>query len=94
MGALWRCKIFHRIPIWWRWYYWGCPIAWSLYGLVVSQYGDVKEEMDNGESVEEFVRRYYGFIQPTFHFTSRNLQRGLLALQNLFFFSPLTSCCQ
>ncbi|GLT70614.1 hypothetical protein SLA2020_426820 [Shorea laevis] len=29
-----------RIPIWWRWYYWANPIAWSLYGLVTSQYGD------------------------------------------------------
>ncbi|CAN6681111.1 unnamed protein product [Malus baccata var. baccata] len=29
-----------RIPIWWRWYYWADPIAWSLYGLFVSQYGE------------------------------------------------------
>ncbi|KAL6221183.1 hypothetical protein ACLB2K_008935 [Fragaria x ananassa] len=29
-----------RIPMWWRWYYWANPIAWSLYGLIVSQYGD------------------------------------------------------
>ncbi|CAA6674583.1 unnamed protein product [Spirodela intermedia] len=20
-----------RIPIWWRWYYWACPVAWTLY---------------------------------------------------------------
>ncbi|XAR69336.1 Iron-chelate-transporting ATPase [Bertholletia excelsa] len=32
-----------RIPIWWRWYYWANPIAWSLYGLLTSQYGDVGE---------------------------------------------------
>ncbi|MQM16082.1 hypothetical protein Taro_049036, partial [Colocasia esculenta] len=25
-----------RIPIWWRWYYWVCPLAWSLYGLISS----------------------------------------------------------
>ncbi|KAK1396864.1 ABC transporter G family member 32 like [Heracleum sosnowskyi] len=29
-----------NIPIWWRWYYWANPVAWTLYGLVVSQYGD------------------------------------------------------
>uniref|UniRef100_V5NZ11 PDR protein 2 n=1 Tax=Tabernaemontana elegans TaxID=761068 RepID=V5NZ11_9GENT len=29
-----------RIPIWWRWYYWANPIAWTLYGLLTSQYGD------------------------------------------------------
>lgn len=31
---------YKRIPIWWRWYYWANPVAWSLYGLLVSQYGD------------------------------------------------------
>uniref|UniRef100_A0A453KMP4 ABC transporter domain-containing protein n=1 Tax=Aegilops tauschii subsp. strangulata TaxID=200361 RepID=A0A453KMP4_AEGTS len=25
-----------RIPIWWRWYYWLSPIAWTLNGLVTS----------------------------------------------------------
>lgn len=50
-----------RIPIWWRWYYWACPVAWNIYGLVVSQYGDIKEVMESGESVEEFLRRYLGF---------------------------------
>lgn len=29
-----------RIPIYWRWYYWANPIAWSLYGLQTSQFGD------------------------------------------------------
>ncbi|KAJ4707956.1 Pleiotropic drug resistance ABC transporter [Melia azedarach] len=31
-----------RIPIWWRWYYWICPVSWTLYGLVVSQFGGHK----------------------------------------------------
>lgn len=34
---------YKRIPIWWRWYYWANPVAWSLYGLLTSQYGDVEE---------------------------------------------------
>ncbi|KAJ7972576.1 Pleiotropic drug resistance ABC transporter [Quillaja saponaria] len=50
-----------RIPIWWRWYYWACPLAWSLYGLVASQFGDVKDKLDTGETVEGFVREYFGF---------------------------------
>ncbi|CAL5209123.1 unnamed protein product [Lathyrus oleraceus] len=29
-----------QIPIWWRWYYWACPTAWTVYGLVTSQLGD------------------------------------------------------
>lgn len=32
--------LFQRIPIWWRWYYWANPVAWTLYGLITSQYGD------------------------------------------------------
>ncbi|KAL4626335.1 hypothetical protein ACB092_05G088900 [Castanea dentata] len=52
-----------RIPIWWRWYYWACPVAWTLYGLVVSQFGDIEELMTNGnnESVKEFVKSYFGY---------------------------------
>ncbi|XP_021277311.1 pleiotropic drug resistance protein 1-like isoform X1 [Herrania umbratica] len=50
-----------RIPVWWRWYYWVCPISWTLYGLIASQYGDIKETFDSGETVEHFVRNYFGF---------------------------------
>ena len=52
-----------RIPVWWRWYYWACPIAWTLYGLVVSQFGDIEEFMTDGneESVKEFVKSYFGY---------------------------------
>ncbi|XP_058002029.1 pleiotropic drug resistance protein 1-like isoform X6 [Hevea brasiliensis] len=50
-----------RIPVWWRWNYWACPIAWTLYGLVASQYGDIKEPLESGETVEHFLRSYFGF---------------------------------
>ncbi|KAF3635241.1 hypothetical protein FXO38_24732 [Capsicum annuum] len=50
-----------RIPIWWRWYYWGCPVAWTLYGLLVSQFGDVQTKLSDDETVEQFLRRYFGF---------------------------------
>ncbi|KAK3438213.1 hypothetical protein EUGRSUZ_C02835 [Eucalyptus grandis] len=50
-----------RIPIWWRWYYWACPVSWTMYGLVASQFGDVKDKLDTGETVEEFVQSYFGF---------------------------------
>ncbi|KAL1224342.1 ABC transporter G family member 34 [Cardamine amara subsp. amara] len=29
-----------QIPIWWRWYYWASPVAWTLYGIITSQVGD------------------------------------------------------
>ncbi|CAI8614404.1 unnamed protein product [Vicia faba] len=54
-----------KIPVWWRWYYWANPVAWSLYGLLVSQYGDIKEKIDSSDggvtTVEEFLSDYFGF---------------------------------
>lgn len=51
-----------RIPIWWRWYSWACPVAWTLYGLVASQYGDITNvTLEDGEIVKDFVNRFFGF---------------------------------
>ncbi|CAI8614414.1 unnamed protein product [Vicia faba] len=54
-----------KIPVWWRWYSWANPVAWSLYGLVVSQYGDVKRNIEASDggvtTVEEFLSNYFGF---------------------------------
>lgn len=49
------------MPVWWRWFFWICPISWTLYGLITTQFGDVNERMDTGETVEEFVRSYFGY---------------------------------
>ncbi|KAK6152321.1 hypothetical protein DH2020_014956 [Rehmannia glutinosa] len=35
-----------QIPIWWRWYYWGSPVAWTIYGLVTSQIGDLTSQFE------------------------------------------------
>ncbi|XP_062218543.1 ABC transporter G family member 39-like isoform X2 [Phragmites australis] len=51
-----------RIPIWWRWYSWACPVAWTLYGLVASQFGDITHvELEDGELVKDFINRFFGF---------------------------------
>ncbi|XP_078165731.1 ABC transporter G family member 36-like isoform X2 [Carex rostrata] len=52
-----------QIPGWWIWYYWISPMAWTLYGLVVSQYGDITEQMDDGtqQLVKDYVESYFGF---------------------------------
>ncbi|KAK4800075.1 hypothetical protein SAY86_025440 [Trapa natans] len=51
-----------RMPIWWRWYFWVCPVSWTLYGLVASQFGDVKEPFENSNlTVEDYVRDYLGY---------------------------------
>ncbi|KAK8936083.1 Pleiotropic drug resistance protein 3 [Platanthera zijinensis] len=49
------------MPVWWRWYSWACPVAWTLYGLVASQFGDVQDKLDSGEPVADFIRSYFGF---------------------------------
>lgn len=48
--------------MWWRWYSWACPIAWTLYGLVASQYGDYENSIDGStQTVKEFLKEYFGF---------------------------------
>ncbi|KAL3628122.1 hypothetical protein CASFOL_027168 [Castilleja foliolosa] len=50
-----------RIPVWWRWYYYLCPVAWTLYGLVASQFGDVEAELDTNEMVKDFIHGYFDY---------------------------------
>ncbi|KAL5975200.1 hypothetical protein ACLOJK_031879 [Asimina triloba] len=54
-----------RLPVWWRWYYRANPIAWSLYGLLTSQYGDDDRPMKlwgGGDSTpREYLRKHFGF---------------------------------
>ncbi|KAK0572798.1 hypothetical protein LWI29_037469 [Acer saccharum] len=50
-----------RIPVWWRWFYWVCPISWTLYGLVATQFGDIEDTLDTGEKVSDFIRDYLGY---------------------------------
>ncbi|XP_065868540.1 pleiotropic drug resistance protein 1-like isoform X2 [Euphorbia lathyris] len=50
-----------RITVWWRWYAWLCPVAYTLYGLVSSQFGDIKHTLESGETVEDFLRSYFDF---------------------------------
>ncbi|EPS67051.1 hypothetical protein M569_07724, partial [Genlisea aurea] len=50
-----------RIPVWWRWFYYVCPFAWTLNGLITSQFGDVEARLDTGETVAEFIHSFFGF---------------------------------
>ncbi|CAN1121568.1 Pleiotropic drug resistance protein 1 [Linum perenne] len=49
------------MPVWWRWYAWASPVAWTLYGLVASQFGDVTTILDTDDRVEDFLQSYFGF---------------------------------
>ncbi|KAG2599000.1 ABC transporter G family member 37-like isoform X2 [Panicum virgatum] len=54
-----------KLPVWWRWYSWICPVAWTLYGLVASQFGDIMHTLDDaekeGQTVAQFITEYFGF---------------------------------
>ncbi|KAM0933651.1 putative ABC-type xenobiotic transporter [Dioscorea sansibarensis] len=54
-----------RIPKWWIWYYWICPLAWTVYGLIVTQYGDVEDLiMVPGQGtlrMKDYVRDHFGY---------------------------------
>ncbi|CDY20193.1 BnaA01g28090D [Brassica napus] len=59
-----------RIPKWWVWYYWICPVAWTVYGLIVSQYGDVEDTikvpgMMNDPTIKWYIKNHYGY-DPNF----------------------------
>ncbi|BAT98474.1 hypothetical protein LR48_Vigan406s020300 [Vigna angularis] len=55
-----------KIPKWWVWYYWICPVAWTVYGLIVSQYRDIEDPIDVPGSainftVKGYIEDHYGF---------------------------------
>ncbi|XP_024968958.1 ABC transporter G family member 35-like isoform X4 [Cynara cardunculus var. scolymus] len=55
-----------RIPKWWGWYYWICPLAWSVYGTIISQYHDVENTikvpgMSYDPAINSYIQDYYGY---------------------------------
>ncbi|KAL5060201.1 hypothetical protein RYX36_031805 [Vicia faba] len=54
-----------QMPIWWRWYYWASPVAWTLYGLVTSQVGDKNTEIvipgAGSMELKEFLKQSWGY---------------------------------
>ncbi|XP_031120033.1 ABC transporter G family member 35-like [Ipomoea triloba] len=59
-----------RIPKWWIWYYWICPVAWTVYGCIVSQYGDVEQTikvpgMTFDPQIRDYIKDHFGY-EPDF----------------------------
>ncbi|KAK8938653.1 putative pleiotropic drug resistance protein 7 [Platanthera zijinensis] len=50
-----------RIPVWWRWYYWACPVSWTLRGLIETQYGDDMAYLDANQTMAQFIKSHFGF---------------------------------
>ncbi|WCJ40953.1 ABC transporter G family member 36 [Euphorbia peplus] len=63
-----------RIPKWWIWYYYICPVAWTVYGLIVTQYGDIEDTLkvpgvSPDPTVKWYIENHFGydlhFMGPT-----------------------------
>lgn len=55
-----------RIPGWWIWFYYICPVAWTLRGIITSQLGDVQARIVGpgfDGTVQEFLEESLGFQQ-------------------------------
>ncbi|CAN6702599.1 unnamed protein product [Malus baccata var. baccata] len=53
-----------KIPVWWIWGSWICPLAWSLKGFLTSQYGDLEKEIvvrGEQKSIGAFLESIYGY---------------------------------
>ncbi|OWM79107.1 hypothetical protein CDL15_Pgr003278 [Punica granatum] len=54
-----------QIPLWWRWYYWASPVAWTIYGLVTTQVGDKNVDLvipgAGTMPLKMFLKQYFGF---------------------------------
>jgi len=59
-----------KIPKWWIWYYWICPVAWTVYGLIVSQYGDIERTilapgLEANPPIKQYINDHFGY-DPNF----------------------------
>ncbi|KAL3630029.1 transcription factor [Castilleja foliolosa] len=80
-----------RIPIWWRWYYWATPIAYTLYGFIITQFGEIQDVMDDtGVTVEEFLRSYFGFRHDMLGFVAAVLLGFVVVFTFIFAYSIKT----
>ncbi|PSC69376.1 ATP-binding cassette transporter isoform B [Micractinium conductrix] len=83
------------IPGWWIWCYWINPLSYTLYGLIVSQLGDIDTDIQlgvNTMSVSAFLEERFGYkysmlwpvvgIQFAFLFTFRATSIAALKLLN------------
>ncbi|KAG0571017.1 hypothetical protein KC19_6G205500 [Ceratodon purpureus] len=68
-----------KIPPWWIWYYWICPLSWIFSGLVNSQFGDVTSLITitgtGGETriMNEYIKDHFGFDRSFLKFTAFGL---------------------
>ncbi|KAL3528693.1 hypothetical protein ACH5RR_008015 [Cinchona calisaya] len=55
-----------KVPKWWIWDYWICPLAWTVCGLIASQYGDVEDTtevpgMSDHSMIKDYIKQHFGY---------------------------------
>ncbi|XP_073114830.1 ABC transporter G family member 51 [Elaeis guineensis] len=53
-----------NIPGWWIWFYYICPVAWTLRGIITSQLGDVETRLVGAGfdgTIKQYLEEYLGF---------------------------------
>nr|GMC73370.1 pleiotropic drug resistance protein 1-like [Ipomoea batatas]GMC77656.1 pleiotropic drug resistance protein 1-like [Ipomoea batatas] len=73
-------------PVWWRWNFLLSPVAWTLYGLVASQFGDVQDVLETSDTVETFLRTYFGYRRDFLGETAAILSAFVLFFALMFAF--------
>ncbi|KAI4378236.1 hypothetical protein MLD38_015745 [Melastoma candidum] len=73
------------IPVWWRWGYWICPTAWTLKGLITSQYGDMMK------GITAYGKPVTLSVYLRSHFRYNHNELGIVAAALLAF--PLAFAC-
>ena len=53
------------MPVWWRWYYWLTPNAWTINGLITSQLGDKTALLEipgaGNMELKEYLKESFGY---------------------------------
>eukprot|EP00250_Pteridium_aquilinum_P005382 c15486_g1_i1 orf=631-5127(+) len=84
-----------KLPKWWSWYYWLCPTAWTVNGLITSQYSDMKTPIVvNLPTGGEGPRNITDYLSTTFGFHRDFLGEvaTVLIVFPLFFAFVFTFC--
>ncbi|CAI0540635.1 unnamed protein product [Linum tenue] len=77
--------LFQFIPVWWIWFYYICPIAWTLQGIISSQLGNV-ETIIQGQGFQVSVKDY---LKANYDYGTNKIGPSIAVLLvfNLLFFS-------
>ncbi|GMI77981.1 PLEIOTROPIC DRUG RESISTANCE 1, pleiotropic drug resistance 1, ATP-binding cassette G29 [Hibiscus trionum] len=74
-----------RIPPWWTWYYWICPVAWTMYGLITSQYGDDESTIKVPGIEPDPTIKWYLEHQFGYHYDFMGVVAAVLVAFPVFF---------